>query len=85
MLFNVFRSYEKVPMSEKPPQYSRAGKIKRNINEYLSKDQMKMKHYRSGEASPAQDQFDGSWSGFKQYAQLKALRGASVAATPAQV
>jgi len=84
MLFNAFRSYEKVPMSEKPPQYSRAGKINRNINEYLSRDQKKMKAYRHGEASPPQDQFDGSWSGYKQYAELKALRGASAAATPGQ-
>lgn len=77
MLFNVFRSYEKVPMSEKPPQYSRAGKRSHPEDEYLSRDQKKMKKYRYTESSPAEDQFDGTWSGHKQYAELKALRGAS--------
>jgi len=83
MLFNVFRSYEKVPMAEKPPQYSRAGKRSHPIDEYLSKGQKKMKKYRHGESAPAVDQFDGSWSGYKQYAELKALRGAATAGSVA--
>jgi hypothetical protein len=83
VLFNAFRSYEKVPMSEKPPQYSRAGKRSFPQDEYLSKDQKKMKKYRSGESAPALDQFDGTWSGYKQYAELKALRGAAAAGSVA--
>lgn len=83
MLFNAFRSYEKVPMAEKPPQYSRAGKRSHPIDEYLSKGQKKMKKYRQGESAPVVDQFDGSWSGYKQYAELKALRGAATAGSVA--
>jgi hypothetical protein len=75
MLFNVFRSYADTPMSEKPPQYSRKGRITHDMSEYLSADQMRMKAGRTANSVPFMNQFDGSWSGHKQYEQLKALKG----------
>ncbi len=75
MLFNVFRSYGDTPMDKKPPQYSRKGLRTRDINEYLTSAQKKMQKYRHNDAVDKEDTFDGSWSGYKQYAELKSLRG----------
>jgi hypothetical protein len=75
ILFNVFRSYGDTPMEKKPPQYSRKGLRTRDINEYLTSAQKKMQKYRHNDAVDKEDTFDGSWSGYKQYAELKSLRG----------
>jgi hypothetical protein len=79
--FNAFRSYEKFPMSEKPPQYSRKGVRTHDMTEYLAPGQKKMRMFRNNDAVPKEDTFDGSWSGYKQYQQLKSLRGSDSVVT----
>lgn len=73
-LFNVFKSYGDTPMKDQPPQYSRKGQRRHPEDEYLSKNQLRMKANRyEGSVSP-EDSFDANWSGFKEYKTLKQNR-----------
>jgi len=78
-LFNAFKSYANTPMSEKPPQYSRAGKNSHGVSDYLTNDQKRMKDLRHSGTVGKEDQFDASWSGHNTYKTLKSKLNARIA------
>jgi len=71
-LYNIYKSYAESKSAAKPPQYSKKENKKHDISEYLSKDQKRMKEGREGTG----EYFDGKWSGYTQYKDLRKERKA---------